>query len=160
MTVRAAIAFLLLGSAPPLAHAQSTLKTADRTAAFQAAGFKLVGKQWRSCDDPGSMSYTPGQIDAVRDLTGDGLPEAIISEGSTACFGMTGTGFALVSKQANGKWKSVVSETGIPTFLATKGTGGWPDIEVGGPGFCFPVLRWNGKNYVFNRRQYEGKACR
>ncbi|WP_336970133.1 hypothetical protein [Sphingobium aromaticiconvertens] len=160
MTGRAAIAFLLWSLAPPLAYAQSTLTAVDRTAAFQAAGFKLVGKQWKSCDDPGSMSYTPGQIDSARDLNGDGLPEAVISEGSTACFGMTGTGFALVSKQADGKWKRITSETGIPTFLATKGTGGWPDIEVGGPGFCFPVLRWNGKQYVPNRRQYEGKPCR
>jgi len=35
-----------------------------------------------------------------------------------------------------------------------------PDMSVGGPGFCFPVLRWNGKAYVQNRYQYEGKACR
>lgn len=160
MTGRAAIALLFWCLGPPLAHAQSTLKTADRTAAFQAAGFKLVGEQWKSCDDPGTTSYTPGQIDSVRDLNGDGLPEAVISEGSTYCFGMTGTGFALVSKQADGKWKPMAGEAGIPTFLATRGTGGWPDIEVGGPGFCFPVLRWNGKHYVLNRRQYEGKPCR
>ena len=36
---------------------------------------------------------------------------------------------------------------------------GWPDIQVGGPGFCFPVLRWNGKEYILNRHEYEGKPC-
>jgi hypothetical protein len=29
------------------------------------------------------------------------------------------------------------------------GHSGWPDIEVGGPGFeSFPVYRWDGKRYV------------
>ena len=67
---------------------------------------------------------------------------------------------ALVSKQADGKWKLVLEASGVPEFLKTKGTGGWPDISVGGPGFCFPVLRWNGRNYANQRREYEGKPCR
>ena len=36
----------------------------------------------------------------------------------------------------------------------------WPDISVGGPGFCFPVERWNGKEYKLNRFEYEGKRCK
>lgn len=32
---------------------------------------------------------------------------------------------------------------------------GWPDISVGGPGFCFPVGRWNGKKYKLHRFEYE-----
>jgi hypothetical protein len=51
-------------------------------------------------------------------------------------------------------------ETAMPNFLATKGVGGWPDIEMGGPGFCFPVWRWNGKAYALNRFEYEGKRCK
>lgn len=37
---------------------------------------------------------------------------------------------------------------------------GWPDISVGGPGFCFPVERWNGKEYKLHRFEYEGKRCK
>jgi hypothetical protein len=48
----------------------------------------------------------------------------------------------------------------MPDFLATKGTGGWPDIQLGGPGFCFAVMRWNGKGYALNRFEYEGKRCK
>ena len=73
---------------------------------------------------------------------------------------MTGTHFWLVSKQANGSWKLMHDETAMPNFLATKGVGGWPDIEMGGPGFCFPVWRWNGKAYALNRFEYEGKRCK
>ena len=38
--------------------------------------------------------------------------------------------------------------------------GGWPDIQMGGPGFCFPVWRWNGSAYALNRFEYEGKRCK
>ena len=32
--------------------------------------------------------------------------------------------------------------------------------QMGGPGFCFPVWRWNGKAYALNRFEYEGKRCK
>jgi hypothetical protein len=54
----------------------------------------------------------------------------------------------------------VFSETAVPEFLKVKGVGGWPDLSLGGPGFCFPVLRWNGKAYVHHRFEYERKTCR
>ncbi|MCB1965197.1 MAG: hypothetical protein KDI64_03840 [Candidatus Accumulibacter sp.] len=136
-----------------------TLSAADEAAAFKAAGFTLKDKRWQACDDP-TPGYTPGAISEVRDLNGDGQPEAVITEGGTFCYGNTGVGYSLVSKQANGSWKLVTSGTGIITFLSTTGVGGWPDIEIGGPGFCFPVERWNGRKYALQRHQYEGKPCR
>jgi hypothetical protein len=48
----------------------------------------------------------------------------------------------------------------VAEILATKGAGGWPDISVGGPGFCFPVFRWNGTAYANHRLEYQGKPCR
>lgn len=149
---------LMLAGTPVLA-APATLSASDEAGAFKAAGFTFKGKQWRHCDDPTS-SYTPGAIGEVRDVNQDGHPEAIITEGGTFCHGHTGTGYSLVSKQADGKWKLITAGTGILQYLPTKGVGGWPDIEIGGPGFCFPVQRWNGKQYVLQRHQYEGKPCR
>lgn len=151
-------AFVMLLAAP--AYAQSNLSSADRDAAFRAGGFKSQGGQWRACGDPGAAGYSPGTIETVRDLNGDGRPEAVITEGSSFCFGITGTGYTIVSKQADGSWKLITSSQGIPRFLGTKGAGGWPDIQVGGPGFCFPVVRWSGNQYVLNRHEYEGKPCR
>src|SRR3546814_2334843 len=66
---------------------------------------------------------------------------------------MTGQGYALLSKQPNGGWRMMDGGQGIPEFLATKGAGGWPDISIGGPGFCFPVVRWNGKEYAIHRSE-------
>jgi uncharacterized membrane protein len=134
------------------------LSPADEAAAFKAAGYKLKGKQWRACDDP-TPTYTPGAIQEVRDLNGDGHPEAVITEGGSYCFGNTAAGYSLVSKQADGSWKLIANGTGLISVLPTKGVAGWPDIEIGGPGFCFPVERWNGSKYVLQRHQYEGKPC-
>jgi len=154
-------AFAIILGADVRAAAAPALSPADEAAAFEAAGFARKGAQWRGdCEDPGTASYAPPVIETVRDLNGDGRPEAVIVEGSTFCHGMTGQGFQLVSQQADGTWKRMAGETGVPRVLATRGTGGWPDLEVGGPGFCFPVKRWNGREYYPHRMEYEGKPCR
>jgi hypothetical protein len=139
--------------------APAQLSPAEETAAFKAAGFSLKGKRWQACDDP-TPTYTPGAIEDVRDLNGDGYPEAIITEGGTFCYGNTGVGYRLVSKQADGRWRLMTQGVGIVNVLPDRGVGGWPDLEIGGPGFCFPVQRWNGREYVVQRQQYEGKPCR
>lgn len=149
----------------PLAFASAAvaapkLSPADQAAAFKAAGYTLHGKQWKSCDDPGSASYVPGTIEQVADLNGDTLPEAVISESSSTCYGDPGTAFVLVSKQPGGAWKWMAGDIGMPQFLPSKGVGGWPDVEIGGPGFCFPVQRWNGREYARLRFEYDGKPCR
>lgn len=162
-----ALVFALAFASSATAHAAAlappgelTLTDAQRTAAFTAAGFHRAKDGWHACDDPDSASYMPGSIDDITDLNGDGRPEAVISEGSSACFGAAGVGYYLVSQQADGKWKLIDSGQGVPEFLETKGAGGWPDLELGGPGLCFPVLRWDGSHYAPNRFEYEGKACK
>jgi hypothetical protein len=74
----------------------------------------LKGKKWQACDDP-TPTYTPGAIEEVRDINGDGQPEAVITEGGTYCYGNTGSGYSLVSKQANDSWKLITKGTGILT---------------------------------------------
>lgn len=134
------------------------LSPQDEAAAFRAAGFSWQDRRWRLCDDPTS-AYVPGAIQEVRDVNGDGLPEMVITEGGTYCYGNTGSGYSLVSKQPGGDWMRVTFGTGILRFLETTGVDGWQDIEIGGPGFCFPVQRWNGKGYELNRYHYDGKTC-
>lgn len=141
------------------ACAQGETLPADETAVFTGAGFTKQDEQWVKCGDPGTASYLPGRIEATGDFNGDGQPEAIVSEDSVYCFGAAGTGYTLVSRQADGSWKIITEGEGIPTTLETKGVDGWPDIQVGGPGFCHPVERWNGTEYVLNRHEYEGKRC-
>ncbi|HLO19354.1 MAG TPA: hypothetical protein VK192_02540 [Sphingomicrobium sp.] len=139
----------------------AAIPPADEAAIFGTAGFTRRGGKWRTdCDDPGSSGYEPGAIDTYKDLNGDGRPEAIVTEGGSFCYGITGTGFWLLSKQADGRWATLYHSQGMAELLTTRGVGRMPDISVGGPGFCFPIVRWDGKACVQNRLEYEGKACR
>lgn len=143
---------LLLGAGP------ATLSPVERKAAFKAASAVMKQGKWMLCaDQPDNQG---ARIDEVRDLNGDGRPEAMIAENGSFCYGAAGMGYALVSKQADGRWKLMTSGGGMPDILKTRGAGGWPDIRIGGPGFCFPVERWNGKAYVLQRHEYEGRRCK
>ena len=153
-------AALLFAAAPAHAIDPPTETFAiDDDAVFKAAGFHLKDDGWHNCADPGTASYLPGQIEQVADLDGDGAPEAVITESSAYCYGASGSAWYLVTSDKAGGWKRIGWGEGIATFLTTSGTDNWPDLEVGGPGFCFPVLRWDGTAYVVNRREYEGKPC-
>ncbi len=153
----------VLSATPASAAPPASAATKARDAAiFKAAGFKPLKGRWESgCNDAtAGAPYTPGTVESVRDLNGDGRPEALVTEEGSYCYGNTGVAFWLLSQQLNGSWKLLAQETGMAQFLQTKGAGGYPDISVGGPGFCFPVLRWNGKAYARQRFEYEGKPCR
>jgi hypothetical protein len=145
------------------ARAESTpadlaLSEADRQAVFKAAGAVQRKGMWVICaDDPKASGAA---IETVRDLNGDGRPEAVVTEGGTYCYGDAGTGFQLLSRQADGRWRLMTGGSSMPQFLKTRGAGNWPDISIGGPGFCFPVERWNGKAYAMNRFEYEGRRCK
>lgn len=154
--------FLAIAVAAAIAaDAPSTVLTeADAAAAFTAAGFNRVDGAWKTdCDQPDGPPYEAGRIEQAADLNGDGLPEAIITEGSLFCYGNTGTGFMLVSKQATGKWANLYSSPGMARLLPSR-RDGWPEIEVGGPGFCYSIIAWNGGKFDIVRHEYEGKACR
>ena len=133
---------------------------ADISQAYQAAGMVMKSGQWTGCpdDDNGLATIAP---EDYRDINGDGSADLVITDNGTFCYGMAGQGFSLLSK-ASGKWQVVYASEGIPTFLPTKvkTPGGWPDVMIGGPGFCFPVMRWDGKTYIMNRKQADsGGSC-
>lgn len=165
-------AILLLGGASSAAAADpvagwklpkkfAELSAAERDALFTAAGFTREGAAWKGCGGSSDPFLDEGWIDggAIRDLNGDGRPEVFVGDGSSACYGMTGQGYVLLAATPSG-WKVIDQGGGIPTVLTTRGPSGWLDIEIGGPGFCFPVLRWNGSAYVPHRNQYDGKPCK
>jgi len=132
------------------------------TAILEAAGLHFVTTrdQWESgaCGDPPMGSYEGGGVSEVRDINGDGRPEAIVME-TGICYGNIGMRFWLLTQQADGKWKVMTDSIAIPNLLETRGVDNFPDILGGGPGFCFPVARWNGQEYRLHRHEYEGKPC-
>ena len=126
---------------------------ADRVPSFKAAGFAPTAGKYLMCDRRMLLGLE------TRDINGDGRIDALVMDGGLECYGSTESGFALLTCTAAGKWVKLHNSPGIPRFLSTRANG-WPDLEVGGPGFCFPVLRWNGSEYANHRWQYQGKPCR
>lgn len=138
--------------------AAAALPAVEQAAVYRAAGATRRGAKWVLCaEEPRPEGLA---VDLYRDLNGDGRPEAILSEGGTFCYGATGVGYSFVSKQADGAWRALSAGSGMVTPLKTKGAGGYPDLSIGGPGFCHPVHRWNGRAYALQRHEYEGKPCR
>ncbi len=122
------------------------LSTAERAAAFQAAGFRHWPEGWTRCREDSGLSHMYGTLE-VADLNGDGAPEAWIIESSSYCYGATGQATVLLTRKPTG-WVVLLDEVGVALEHKTKANG-WPDIEVGGPGFGeMPVFRFNGTKYV------------
>ena len=132
--------------------------TAETDAIFSAAGGTRRGKAWTLCrEDPRATM----RIDLMRDINGDGRTDVIVAENSARCYGGDAASFVLVAGQTGGKWKRMFASKGVAEVLdQRRGVGNWPDISLGGQGFCFPVVRWNGRAYVNHRREYLGKPCR
>lgn len=159
--VRVVALLALIVSAPVSAQGEAAapiVPKAELTKIFAAAGATKRGKGWTLCgEDPRSQGAS---IETYRDLNGDSRPEAVVVDGSSFCYGMTGAGYALLTRDSAGKWSRLDNGAGMIDFLKTKGVGGWPDMQIGGPGFCHPVMRWDGKTYKLNRHEYEGKRCK
>ena len=142
-----------------------SMSDSDQKAAFTAAGFALRDGQWLSeCGletgtAPDLPPYTPGTIDTVTDINRDGGLDVVLVDGGLGCYGNTATGFWLLTKRHD-RWTLLTSSRGIPRFLESRGRDGWPDIEVGEPGFCFRIVRWDGTEYRTDRYEYEGKVCK
>lgn len=86
----------------------------------------------------------------VVDLNGDGQSE-VFTLLQSGCYGMAGSQLDLLIKAKDGKWVSQFGFPGMYTILETKHLG-YPDIEIGGPGTCFPVWRWNGTRYDLHKK--------
>ncbi len=120
----------------PIPH----MSVAEGTQLMSAAGFEIQGNQML---DPCQMPSTP-HVDYI-DIDGHGHIVAVVQD-SGGCYGGAGEYFAVMSKDKDGKWKPVINQIGMLGWQKTKNLD-WPDIEVGGPGDCFPIYRYNGTIY-------------
>ena len=114
---------------------------------FQKTGLELSKdkKQFMSGEYPVEVQVFP------TDLNKDGREEIFVGLASTSLFGNTGESFLLFTKNSAGKYvQHEALGNGRPVILATKNHG-YPDILIGGPGFEYPVLKWNGKKYMYSK---------
>ena len=147
LAVAIAIVAHLLVSIPVVGAAQTS----------QSADAKMVAEATRGTLKSMKGNYFDKDYDAsvdyqaeVKDLNGDGQPE-VFTQRYGAMFGMAGVELQLYVKSKRGRWVPQFGFPGDYKILSTK-AGGYPDIEIQGPGTCFPVWRWNGSAYAIHKR--------
>lgn len=126
------------------AQAGSALQvsSAELKQLYMAVGLKEhAGQYLDSCEQPVKPESE------IVDLNGDRVPEVFIWVGGS-CYGAAGGELSLFVKNKQRRWEQ---NFGFPAggykLLKTKSLG-YPDIELGGPGICLPIWRWNGTAYA------------
>jgi hypothetical protein len=109
-----------------------------------------------SDDGKNLIEETCGVIDfkvGIIDLNRDNKAEVSILGGNICLSGMTGLSLWLFIKDKSGNYQR---NFGFPAAnyktLKTKSKG-YPDLLIGGRGFCFPVWRWDGNQYQHYRSE-------
>lgn len=88
----------------------------------------------------------------LKDINGDGVKEVFIIGGNTCTSGHAGSSIWLFIKQKqHAAYKKNLDFPAAAYKLLTKKTKGFPDIQIGGPGFCEGVWRWNGQSYSHHK---------
>lgn len=113
------------------------------------AAVTSIDKQYvRECADDagGTFEQTAGQ----RDLNGDGINELIVYTrvaGASGCIGRVGQEIDLLISDGSGGWKRQLGFDTHSLNFHDRPDSSWPDIELGGPGFCFPIWRFHQGEY-------------
>ena len=94
------------------------------------------------------------------DMNKDGVEEMFVVLGSSALFGNTGeTGLLFLKDKAGVYQQEPDIGGGRPGILKTKNLG-FNDLYIGGPGFEFPVYRWDGKKYKWFRKMTDAEIAK
>jgi hypothetical protein len=125
------------------------LSETERLEIYKKLGLK-VGADGKTLVDDSCGQEVSSEVD-IRDLNGDGVDEVLITYGNTCLSGMAGSSVVLFIKEKSGHYKSELGFSGVIAEERKAKSPGYPDLLIGGPGFCFPVWHWNGKAYVHLR---------
>lgn len=149
----AGLAFAMAADGPALlfAGAAGQVTPADQRAIFAVLDLKVApdGKGFLDtlCEQPADATVE------LRDMNGDGKEEVLVVYGNTCTSGMAGASVILFIKNAAGKYEANLGFPGVTADPKPEKSQGYPDLLIGGPGFCFPVWRWDGKAYDFSRNE-------
>jgi len=87
----------------------------------------------------------------IVDLNHDGKLEVFVLGGNTCLSGLAGSSVWLFVKDESGKYNANLGFPAGGYNVLDSLNAGFPDLRFGGPGFCEPVWRWNGKTYEYFR---------
>jgi hypothetical protein len=136
------------GAALLFKNVKSTLTPAEKNLIVKQLGFLLSKDKKQFIADAESADYPFDAIVYPTDMNRDGKEEVFVSYGNTYTSGMAGQSIALFIKDPTGIYRSQLGVSGTVPDALPAATNKYPDLVVGGPGFEFPIWRWNGKEYV------------
>ncbi|NHB57694.1 hypothetical protein [Acinetobacter shaoyimingii] len=146
------IPFFFLSFSYSSVEAQTPINEKAKALIFKAAGFKNHLGTWQS-----KCSF--GALTLYQDLNGDRIPDALIKDGGSTCYPKVGVGFYLLRQDTDHNWHLMLHKAGTAKFLKTKGVNSWPDVQSVTQDKCQSIYRWNGRQYVLNRRVADGMPC-
>ena len=156
----AALAIALAAAAPAagadgpgllFASGAGKLTASEQREIFAALGLN-VAADGKSLVDSACEQPVGVQVEH-RDMNGDGKEEVLVIYGNSCMSGMAGASVALFIQDAAGKYQMNLGFPGASADPKAEKSKGYPDLLIGGPGFCFPVWRWNGKAYDLHRQE-------
>jgi hypothetical protein len=138
---------LSAGAALLFKNVKSSLTVAEKNKLYQQLGLKVApDKQGFMIDEaPVSVFAYP------TDMNKDGKEELFVVFDGAALFGDRGS-VSLYIKNSTGALQQQPDISGGRPLILTSVNQGYPDIVIGGPGFEFPVYRWNGATYTLYKK--------
>lgn len=113
------------------------------------AAMASVDKSYvRVCADRAGGTFA--QVADQRDLNRDGVNELIVYtwvEGASGCLGSVGQEVDLLISDGSGGWSRNLGYDTHGLNFFDRPDSDWPDIELSGPGFCFPIWRYHAGEY-------------
>lgn len=129
--------------------APSSVTEAERAAAIAALNMPAgdPGQVINNCDEAVTPDVYAAELGGA---VGRGFLVVVGGGPNTvACYGDTGMQFFLFKQGADGL-QSILSDFGHFAVMESEHFG-VRDVAIGGPGFEFPVLEWNGESFIPSR---------
>jgi alpha-tubulin suppressor-like RCC1 family protein len=139
---------------------KSKLSILDKNKAATLIGFKLSKDKKQFIMDAQSADYPFDVFVYPTDINKDGIEELFVLYGNTFTSGNTESNIMLLQKDSYGDWHKYLDFQGTIPWALPTGNLSYPDLVIGGPGFQFPVYRWNGKDYVMARKISDAELTR
>lgn len=133
-------------------NTNSKLSVSEKNKIYSLTGFLLSKDKKQFVVDKDAMDFPFDAFVYPVDLNKDGREEIVILFGNGFTSGHTGSSVMLFIKNSAGNYQANLGFPGTSPYALTVLNKGFPDLVIGGPGWDFPVWRWNGSAYAFNRK--------
>lgn len=137
------------------ANTASKLSAAEKNAIYTQLGFLLSADKKQFILDKESADFPFDVLVYPTDLNKDGKEEVFVQYGNAYTSGQSGSSIVLFIQDKTGNYKQHLGFPGLTPEVLTTTNQGYPDLIIGGPGFAYPVWRWNGNAYNLHRQVKE-----